>query len=248
MPKRKRGYGYTSPKARRFRKKAKNQPRRAYKGSMVPLRSGGYNFDAPELKFFDTANAIHVVGETQASLTAIFTPSMGTAMTDRIGTRVKVKSINVKGWISNSFAYDRISGPADAMIPPVLMKLSIVLDMQPNGANPLITDIYTTTQSDTNLNLYNRDRFKVLKEKTFMLDPYILNSGLSLASTVNVAKQFKIYKKCDLPVFFNSGNAGTVADIASNNILMVWQSDCPAHFLPAGTQAKTITRIRFVDP
>jgi hypothetical protein len=246
MPKRKRGQGYTS-KDRKFIKRARAPPRRAYKGSMVPLRSGGYSFDAPELKYFDKAVASYLADDNTPSISNICTPVQGTAFFNRIGTRIKVKSIYIRGYVSHTTA--QVTPLANFASPVFMVRVSLVLDFQPNGLNPGITDIFTNVGPTNMINLYNRDRFRILKEKTFVFDPYIVSNTVdqSIASTVNQIKPFKMYKKCNLPVFFNTGNAGTAADIASNNLLLVVQSDYP-NTLAGGADLHVITRVRFQDP
>lgn len=220
-------------------------PRRTYKGSMVPLRTGGYNFNAPEVKSFDTNGTTYTQTITVPTIQAIFTPVQGTAFANRIGTRVKLKSIYVRGFISNTAARNH----SDFEGGVVQVALSIIMDAQPNGANPAITDIYSSADPTGMLNLNNRDRFKVLKEKVWVFDPYTLvSTGVgNEAAHTNQIRTLKIFKKCDIPVFFNSGNAGTEADLASNNILMVIRSTYPA---AAGneTSCSIKTRCRFIDP
>lgn len=219
-------------------------PKRAYAGSMVPLRSGGYNFNAPEVKSFDTAGTTYTADINTASITAIFTPVQGTAFANRIGTRVKAKSIHIRGFVSNTAAraHSDFEGPVNQV------SVSIVLDMQPNGSNPAITDVYSSADPTGMLNLNNRDRFKVLKEKTFVFDNYNLLSAVNFSSsTVNQIRTLKIFKKCDIPVFFNSGNAGAASDISSNNILMIIRSTYP-NGIGNETSASIKTRIRFIDP
>lgn len=246
MPKRKRSSTYTGGR-RRYTKRARTAPRRAYAGSMVPLASRGYRFNAPEVKSFDLSTTSYIADSNTPSITAMFVPIQGTAFANRIGTRVKVKSIQVQGYVANSLAYTQ-GGPSDGIIPTFTVRVAVVLDYQPNGALPTITDIYLNTGPVTGLNLNFRDRFKVLKQKTYVIDPYIVDTTTNMyASAVNQIKPIKIFKKCDIPVYFNSGNAGTVADLSSNAILLVCQSDAPTA-LAADGLFRLFTRCRFVDP
>lgn len=240
MPKRKRSTRRTYT----ARKRARTMPRRAYKRSMVPLSSRGYSFDAPEVKTFDVASTTNLADANTASIQSIITTVQGTGFTNRIGTRIKVKSIYVRGWLSTSNAF--ANPPTDADTPAYQCRVTLLLDLQPNGANPTISEIYDNTGPVSHLNLNYRDRFKVLKEKTYTIDPYIVNTTTAYAAVTNNAKTMKFFKKCDIPVFYNSGNAGTPADISSNNILLVFQSDRPNG--TGGTVFKWTSRCRFIDP
>lgn len=243
MPKRK-SRSFNTKK--RYRKRARTQPRRAYSGSMVPLRSGGYSFNAPEVKMFNKASAVYQTDANTATITSLCTPVPGTGFTNRIGTKIKATSIYIRGHISNTQALTATGVPA-SNAPAHQVRCTVVIDYQPNGQDPAITDVFTNATPISQLNLYNRDRFKILMEKTWVFDPILVDSTVGGASAVNQIRTVKMFKKCAIPVFFNAGVAGTVADLQSNNIVMIWQSDWPAAL--TGNDVATLeTRIRFVDP
>lgn len=215
---------------------------------MVPLASRGYRFNAPEIKSFDVATATYGCDSNTPSITSICVPVQGTGFTNRIGTRIKVINVQVRGYVASNLARTQ-TGAADGNIPSHQVRATIVLDYQPNGAAPGITDIFTNTGPVGGLNLNNRDRFKILKEKTFSIDPYIVSTTVATeeyATAVNQTKSVKMFKKCDIPVYFNAGNAGTVSDLSSNNILLVLQSNLPTAL--GSTQFVLFTRCRFLDP
>lgn len=243
MPKRKTRSFNT--KRTRYRKKARVEPRRAYKGSMVPLSSRGYRFDAPEVKSFDIARAFYLSDDNTASVTSLCHPIQGSGFANRIGTKIKVTSFYIRGTVSVQFAHNNpiVSGN----VPCFSARITLLLDYQPNGANPAATDVYSNTSSVSQLNLVNRDRFKILKEKTIVFDPYIVNATNNTGSASNQIKQIKMFKKCAIPIFFNNGNAGAASDINSNNIVMLLQSD-NLNAVTCKCLWDLETRCRFLDP
>lgn len=243
MPKRK-SRSFTTKK--RYKKKAKVQPRRAYAGSMVPLRTGGYNFNAPEVKAYDISTASYICDDNSPSITSICLPKQGTSLFTRVGTKIKITSIAIKGYVTLTAAYTR-TGMVAASVNPTVAKLTVLIDYQANGTAPSGTTIFVNNNANTMLNLNNRDRFKVICEKTYSLGPYVVNTVNGYATIDNCIKPVKIYKKVQIPMFFNAGNAEAVSDVASNNILMVWQSDLP-NGVGNTVTASLFTRCRFVDP
>lgn len=104
-------------------------------------------------------------------------------------------------------------------------RVFIVADRQSNGTAPVITDVLTSITVFGLPNLDNRLRFRILWDKT-----YVLSKGDDPNSFV--------YESLFLPlsfnVIFNSGNAGTIADLATNSLyLMVIGSEAAG--VTAGT-------------
>lgn len=118
--------------------------------------------------------------------------SQGTSSSTRIGERITMKSVQVKGWVSNG----------DALANRYVFM--VVYDKQPNGALPASADIFTG-------NAYNgalRDpnwarRFKVLSHKFFDLSPLSLDDkGM---------RCINFYQKIHLPAHYQT-NAGDITD------------------------------------
>lgn len=249
MPKRKRSSTFTTyDRKRRFIKKARTRPARAYPNSMVPLASRGYNFGSPEMKCKDLASNSYVgLDDNTASLVSCVAGIVqGTGIGNRIGTRILVKSIHIIGEFACTDAL--ATPPADSNSGAHVVKISIILDMQPNGALPGITDIFDGVSPIAHLNIQNRDRFKVIKQKVWTLDPYLVSrtvAGEEYACAVNQIRYIKIFKKCSLPVFYNNGNAGTSSDLSSNNIVIVMQSNAPNN--GSGDTCRMTCRVRYID-
>lgn len=249
-------YG-TSTKVRRPFK----APRRAVlPRSIGPLRTGGsYNqvmgryYDGayrvgggPERKFIDQQGAFNyntqTVGAGSSGLSGVpiievFNAVVqGTDSITRIGRKIMMTSLQLR--------YDCNVSLAATGVPPAGLqagdiRLLVVYDSQTNGAAPIYSDILqaTTTGSafTAPMNLNNRERFKVIFDKIRHLDP----QGPA-------SQSFKLYKKCRLPVIFNSGNAGTVADIQTGGVFLMTISTVQAT-AAAANGGFLWTRVRFRD-
>lgn len=239
MPKRKRSSTTYTYKKRRYAKK----PRRAYSNSMVPLRSGGYKPNNVERKVFNRASATFQINTT-GNIVYLCLPTLGTDMTNRIGRKIMLKSVYVRGYV----AQEASSTIASAGSACQLARCIILVDYQPNGSYPAITDILDTATSTSQLNLDNRDRFKILVDKQYSIDPYVYSTTATqaVACFSGTIKPVKIFKKINIEQIYNVTNGGTVADINTGNLLMCWIGTGVA-----GTNVDLnfigSTRVRFVD-
>jgi len=112
----------------------------------------------------------------------------------------------------------------------------VVLDKQANGAPPAVTDILLADAMQSPMNLSNSNRFKILAEGYF-----------TEASTNGdyTSEGVEVYKKLNIPVQFNNGTAGTIADIATGSVYVLFAQNGTI-----GTAAPTVvwrSRIRYVD-
>jgi len=221
----------------------RNVPARAYANSRVPLASRGYRYNTAERKVYDLDATIYDA-DTSSRITALCTPQLGTDMTNRVGRKILVKSVQVRGLVRT----ERSELLTAAQIPAQMCRYMILVDMQPNGALPNITDVLKTANPVSPMNLNNRDRFRVLLDKSFTLDPWLYNTTAStaLASASNQIKYFKKYIKCNQEMIFNATNGGTVADITSGNIFQIVLGN---QAVSATNTAEMViaTRVRFLD-
>lgn len=215
-------FGASRGGVRKIRKGNRNRgfiaPRTTYPGGFVPLATRGYRPNTVERKVYDVA-ASTVDADTTGSIACIGLPILGTDMTNRVGRKICWRTVQARGLVR----VERAELMTAASIPAQYVRFMLVIDMQPNGALPAITDILTTAHPASPLNLNNRDRFRVIADKEFTLDPYYLNTTAttSAASMTNQIKMFKIYKKVNLETIFNGTNGGTIADISSGALLRV---------------------------
>lgn len=125
-------------------------------------------------------------------------------------------------------------------------RISLVLDRQLNGAAPgAYTDIFLATSVTAPRSLANRRRFKILWDRAFPMGSN-LNAG-GTPSTLPNMRMFKSYIKFKRPIIeeFNTGVAGTVADIATNSLYLVTYGTEIAGNMD--TNMAGYTRIRYTD-
>lgn len=216
-------------------------PTRAYSRSLVPLASRGYTPNTVELKVKDTPTATYNVNTTTASIVALCVPTLGSDMTQRIGRKIIIKKIQVQGFIR--------SGGAEALttgnLPASYNRFILLWDTQPNGALPALSDILAENHPASPLNLNNRDRFVVLRDKRFVIDPFLFNTT-TLGAASNQIKPVKLFVSCQKEVIFNAENGGTIADIASGALLAVWTGN-QASSTPQPAQFVGSYRVRYSD-
>lgn len=199
-----------------------------------PFRVGGFygaSVRSPaERKVIDTANAVYQVNTT-GSVTLVNGVATGTDYTDRIGRRVNVTAIQMRGWLT----YEGTSAAIGS-----LARVMLVEDMQPNGVIATPSDILTELRPESFMNMNNRERFKVHYDAQVALGPYDLSLGFGSPSV----RSLKCYKKVNIPVVFE-GTAATIGSISSGAIYLFVIGS-----LPSGTgdvNLRATCRMRFVD-
>lgn len=185
-----------------------------------------------EMKYFDTQrDAIAIATSTDwtgteldpATFNCLFAPIQGAAINQRIGREVKVMKIKMKGLIQSTSQMDQTAGD-----PPCVIRLILVQDMQTNGSQAQGEDVMATTANGvTNtcsfLSLASLGRFRVLKDKTLIIEnPNLSWDGTNLEQQ-GVAKTFKwnVTFRNPVSVRFNSTNGGTIADIVDNSFHLI---------------------------
>lgn len=201
----------------------------------VGLRTRG------ERKVIDTVSADYQVNTT-GSITLLNGVTLGTDYDERIGRKIVVKSCYIRGWIAPQLA---ATIGAAALTPSQQWRMILLVDNQPNGAPPAITDILVSADPSSQLNLNNRDRFKVLVDKVFVSGPLLYGAAQPFLVD-NSTKSVTCYKRLDLETIYNAGNAGTIGDINSGALYMVWIGSNAAG--NDDGQARLSARLRFVDP
>lgn len=148
--------------------------------------------------------------------------SQGTSAITRNGQSIKMTSIFFHGlWTINASAATTIG------------RVLIILDTQANGAAPAAADVLVSPSAVLSpLVIGNGKRFIVLSD---------IRVSLSINGTEIIRR--KKFMKCGYHVKFNTGNAGTIADIQTNSLYMLHVSD---NGVNAPSYAYWV-RTRFVD-
>lgn len=148
----------------------------------------------------------------------------GDTATLRDGNQIRLKSIEAK-------AQFKLSASATT----TTIRQMLVLDMDPDGTTPTISDLLDSATAAPIVaprNMENRRRFLILKEKMINL-----SDG---SSKVSCQKTF--YKQLDIKPIYN-GTSSTIAGIKEHALFMVYVSD-------QATNTPTIEshhRVRYID-
>lgn len=228
-------YAANQRAAMKRRKSSMNPPpKRFYPRPLIkanrPLRLGGYaNNSQSETKFVDVATASYNLVSSSANVTLLNTIAQGASQSQRIGRKVMLKSVWIKGRMSSGTT-TTIAG----------WRWAIVYDRQSNKAAPVFNDIFDTTGFDTMKRDDNKDRFIILSD----------NIGQNIGNTTTPATGqeqciINTYVKLNLVQEFASVGTGAIGDIVAGALFLVSCSN-----LTAGTTNPIMTftaRTRYVD-
>lgn len=134
----------------------------------------------------------------------------GTSSSTRIGDNITLRSLEARIIMYNV-----------ATNGPTWVRYDIILDRQPNGALAAPGDMLNVVTTSGLRNLSNRKRFKTMHTKSQTL-------GALANGDEPTQKQSHFYLKFRRPIktdYFSGGNAGTIADISSNALLMLFVAD-----------------------
>lgn len=210
--------------------------------ALTATRPGGFHPVGPlnhERKYFDIASGSVKINAT-GSVSLICIPTLGSDFNNRIGRKIQIRSIYLRMRALITAAEDM----SQVAVAPQVGRIMLVVDAQPNGTLPSITDILVGNNVQSHLNADNRDRFSIIMDKELVFDAYQYGAGASAgwARTIHYVKK---YKKTNTQVIFNGTNGGTIGDIMSGAVYLVMlgnhvsgQTDITAH---------VSTRVRFDD-
>ena len=178
-----------------------------------------------EMKYFDTAVSQQVVQNNNAAWTnttldpttfnTLCVPVVGAAFNQRIGKEINIVKIKIRG----SFILPAQEEDSNS-VPAMVIRYGVFQDMQTNGTQAggqlVMTPTTTAVQAPhTFQNIDNFGRFKVLKDKTAIIQDPNIGGAANSHDSNGKAHNFKISIKFRKPiqVRFNQTNGGTVADI-----------------------------------
>ena len=149
--------------------------------------------------------------------------SIGADINQRVGRKITIRSLEMHYSITADPDADQ----------PAICRVMVIFDRQANGSQPAATDILTTSSINAPKNLNNRERFQILKDD--------LVSVMRLTEKNQVISKW--YFRTALPVVYNSGVAGTYADIASGSLWVCTLSE----FMTDYPLLKGFLRVRYSD-
>lgn len=200
-------------------KKPRGNPR-AYVNpkSLLPKEDG----------YVDLASAAYNM-DTTGSVALIATIPQGSSVSQRVGKKVLLKSLQCRG---NAY-----SG-ATALVPQGT--LLVVYDKRPTGSLPAVTDILVSANSDAFNNDSNAGRFKILKRMDFQFVG-ASNAATSTAPAFNADFYLKLNS---LPCVFKAAGTGAIADIEEGALYIVTVGTNAG---TAGANAGLSFRTRYYD-
>lgn len=149
----------------------------------------------------------------------------GSDASTRIGRKVTIKSVYLR--------YSVVPSPTTTGAAAV--RILVVYDKQTNAVAPAVLDVLSNSDFTAPNQLSNRDRFVTLIDE---ITPIISMTGDATVAGV-------CYKKLNLETMFNSGSAGTVGDITSGSIYLLYVQT--GGLATAAVNLNVRARVRYTD-
>jgi len=214
--------------------------------AMVPSYVGnlsvGSGLGTTERKVVDINTTAYAIESTGTQLQLLNGCIPGSQNYNRIGRKIFMRSLQIRGAVNLT---DTTAGLN------VVFRMVIVYDKQSNGSAPTWANIFTsqniagTTASDVYamVNLDNRDRFVILRDKLFVPGAIDNTATQTYAMGPGVIVMNE-YIPIKLETIYNAGTAGTIGDITSGSLYCFWISNANNN---AGVTASVAFRMRFED-
>lgn len=176
---------------------------------------GRYNMgsdSAGELKFIDTTvdDAVFAASTITNNMTNI---PQGVTESERVGRKCCLKSL--------AWRYRLNLPERDAGATPNggdVIRLILYQDKQTNGATAAVTDIMSQTKVTGMFQLQNKGRFKILYNKTHVMNyGGMASDGAGVVSQAIVEQHHKVNLRLNIPMEF-SGATGGLTEKRSNNV------------------------------
>lgn len=203
---------------------------------------------APETKYFDTtfsatvdsaanwgtANVactsyIQSDGTTVGAYTdsALIPSATGSGYGQVVGSKYLLKALRVRGMLKTAPSVDQ----ADVSV-PVVVRLVLVLDTQPNGAQALASSVFTDLGSADQCNFSylamaggSGGRFQILKDRWYVLQPAVAGTdGTNTNSTNNEGTLFSLEYSPKKPLscrIKNDASTPAIAALSDNNVYLI---------------------------
>lgn len=182
--------------------------------------------DSGEFKSVDVS--ANLAADTTSAVQLLNGIARGDEINERTGREVMMRSIQL-----NVLFKSTIATGVDQQ-----QRLLIVYDRQTNATACTMAQVVSAVSLLSPRNLENRRRFKILFDELVVISQ-------TVAAEEGNQKIKRFYRRLRHPVTFNSGDAGTVADITTGSLYAIaYGSEA------AGVTAGTITinsRIRYQD-
>ena len=187
----------------------------------------------PEIKIRNTSH-FGTRFTTTAAGNQLVGISVGTGISERVGKRIRMISLECHGYIVNETAAN--CNKCDMLV---------VYDRRPAGGTPPITDVLNSATSCTNILDSNADRFEIVYRKSYVLVGASGTASTTMTSSTAVDCSFLL----DLqgrPVVYKLVTDGSSFNVSEGNLILYLV--CQA--LAATNNVATLTaalRVRYVD-
>jgi len=223
---------------KRARKSSSSKRRSVKQRSFKKQAAGRTTAVSRSLKYAEKKNIDTNLGGAGGNVDTAYAPLLclcvckqGAGAMDRIGRRINVSSIFVRGKVWAGLTQ---SGPAH-------FRMIIFVDHDPNGVVPTAAQVLEQDNYNSFSNLGNSKRFKILAEIT-------PENGELLSTDTMEGFTFSRYIKTNITVGYNnSAGAGAATDVLTNGIYAIVY--CGGTSL-GSTIAPTLeckSRVRFTD-
>lgn len=184
-----------------------------------------------EVNFKDTAQATFAMNTT-GTIALLTTIAQGAAQTERIGRKISLKSIQVRG---RAFSNATTLTTAGAWM--------IVYDRRPTGTLPAITDILVAADSRAFTNSVNVGRFAIIAREDYAFTGNNLTAAQQTDNSIQVVNKF--YKMKGKPMVFKAAATGAIGDIEQGALYAVSVGSSAAS--TADADVELAFRTRFWD-
>lgn len=205
---------------------------------LAPFRTGGFfglwnGRRAVELKTIDN-NAAPISSNipSTGNISLLSGVAAGTDYNQRVGRKITMRSLLLRINLTALSTTTQATGDS--------IRIIVFYDTQTNGAVPLVADVLQSVFYTSPLNLNNRDRFKVIMDKTIGVEACTYTAGALVAGSPR-QRDITKYRKFRLEAIY-SGTGATVGSIATGGIFVLYISQ--------QNNFNNITidsRVRFVD-
>ena len=203
-----------------------------------PVRYTGYTnrfHPGGEMKFHDVSYSATTTSATgQITNSSLVLIQGGTGESQRVGRRIKVKSISIRGYVF-------LPDGTDAAKSADMVRIVVYGDRQTNKAAATVANLLDSTDFLSFNNIENSLRFKTLAQRTITVHA----SGVGSASTPSVQvgrglKPFQINIKLNAIIEY-AGTTAAITELTSANIGVMIISQ------GAAAQVEYIARVRYTD-
>lgn len=206
------------------------------------LRNRNAGVVRAEKKVIDLNQAVYAVENTGTQLALLNGCVAGSQNFNRIGRKIQLKSLQIRGYFLAT----------DDTVANTFARMVIVYDKQPNGAAPTWANIITsqniagTTSSTATdmVNLDNRDRFEIIRDKTYTLSAKDTTATQAYSGSPTIICVEDFVKLGKRETCFNAGTAGTIGDITSGSLYVFFIASQPN---ATGVNYIGAFRTRFID-